>query len=137
MNIQDRGQRLLCLNTLSQRIKRMESEFAALVFQSRSEIMLKLIQLRFSIGIKLSILSESQIGRCCPLMFDDSCRLSFIWSLHNVTIIQHNCDSALISKFIHRLPRFSQTTQKNELIVLSFPQNSSKFVFPSSMVINL
>ncbi len=30
-----------------------------------------------------------------------------------------------------------ETTQKNELIVLSFPQNPSKLVFPSSMVINL
>ncbi len=121
--------------TLSQRIKRMESEFqlkfAALVFQSHSEIMLKLIQLRFSNGIKLKILSESQIGRCYPLMFNDPCHLSLIWSLHNATIVQDNCDSALISKFIHSLPWFSQTRQKNELTVLNFPQNSSNFVFPS------
>ncbi len=32
---------------------------------------------------------------------------------------------------------FSKTTQKNELIVLSSTQNSSKLDFPSSMVINL
>ena len=30
-----------------------------------------------------------------------------------------------------------QTTQKNEFIVLSFPWNSNKLIFPSSMVINL
>ncbi len=61
--------------TLSHRIERMESvfqlEFAAFVFQSYSEIMLKMIQLRFPNGIKLRILSESQIGRCCHLTFND------------------------------------------------------------------
>ncbi len=62
---------------------------------------------------------------------------SFNRSLHYVTIVKDNCDSVLISKFIHSLRSFPQTTQKNELIVLSFPRNSSKLVFPSSMVINL
>ncbi len=55
-----------CCITLSERIKRMESEFqlkfAALVFQSHSEIMLNMIQLRFSHGIKLRILSVHRLG---------------------------------------------------------------------------
>ncbi len=66
---------------LSQLIKRMESEiqleFAALVFQSHSEIMLNMIQLRFSNGVKLKILSESHIGRCCHLTFNDLMPSSF------------------------------------------------------------
>ena len=49
---------------LYQRIKRMESEFqfefAALVFQSHSEIMLKMIQLRFSNGIKGGVVTKTE-----------------------------------------------------------------------------
>ena len=47
-------------HTLSQQIERMESEFqlqlAVLVFQSHSEIMMKMIQLRFSQTTKYSAL---------------------------------------------------------------------------------
>ena len=49
----------------------LQLEFAALVFQPYLEIMLKMIRLRFADGMKLRILSESQIGRCCHLMFND------------------------------------------------------------------
>ncbi len=110
-----------------------------LVFQSHSEIMLKMLKLRFPNGIKLRILSESQIssclisfGRCCPVMFNDSCHLLFIWSLHNITIVQDNCESVYSQSAM-----VFQKNTKNELIVLSFPQNLSKLAFQSSMVINL
>ena len=72
----------------------MESGFqlklAALVFQIHSEIMLKMIQLRISNGIKLRILSESQIalflislGRYYPLMLK-VCLNRYSWGARKV-----------------------------------------------------
>ncbi len=89
--------------TLSRQIKRMGSEFqlefAALVFQSHSEIMLN------NLGFLMESNWESSPNhRLAGAAILCLINLMFIWSLHNVTIFQDNRDSALISKFIHSLP---------------------------------